>query len=71
MTRNSGIFFQYSEISHEDAVEDAAAIRSWQAARPVWQHQRDGSSFVAGEFVMHDFCPFGQAPEPRLGSQTQ
>ena len=41
----------------EDAIEDAAVIHSWHAARLVRQHRLDGSPFVVGEFVAHDSAP--------------
>jgi hypothetical protein len=41
----------------EDAIEDAAVIHSWHAARLIGQHQLDGSPFVVGEFVAHDSTP--------------
>src|SRR5262245_17101838 len=34
----------------EDAIEDAAVIHSWHAARLAGQHRLDGSPFVVGEF---------------------
>ena len=41
----------------EDAIEDAAVIHSWHAARFIGQHRLDGNPFVVGEFVAHDSAP--------------
>src|SRR5262249_50554954 len=41
----------------EYAIEDAAVIHSWHAARLIGQHRLDGNPFFVGEFVAHDFDP--------------
>ena len=41
----------------EYAIEDAAVIHSWHAARLIGQHRLDGNPFFVGEFVAHDSTP--------------
>ena len=46
----------------KDAIEDAAVVHPCYAARLVRQHRLDGSPFVVGKFIAHDF------EAPQLGT---
>src|ERR1700751_5152049 len=43
----------------EDAIEDSTNIHPRYATRLVRQHGPNGSPFLIGEFVAHDFEPLG------------
>lgn len=41
-------------VTPEDAIENAAVVRPWNASWLIQQHLLDGSPVIVGEFVAHD-----------------